>query len=49
MYSVWVGGSEVNDTYLDHKSALRIADVWIERGYDDVIVEQIPLTNTPTI
>jgi hypothetical protein len=45
-YSVWVGGSEVNDHYItDLDEAEDIANCWKGRGYDDVAVEEIDLTS----
>ena len=43
MYSVWVGGGEVNDYYIDRDEAERIAERWRDRGYDDVVVDEIDL------
>ena len=40
-YTVWVGGSEVNDYYLDRGGALRIAQIYIDDGYDDVKIEEV--------
>jgi len=37
-YSVWVGGSEVNDYSLPLDKALLIASQWQDNGYDDVEV-----------
>lgn len=40
VFSVWVGGSEVNDYYLTIDEAVRIADEYVDDGYEDVhIVE----------
>lgn len=40
VFSVWVGGSEVNDYYLTMDEAVRIADEYVDDGYEDVhIVE----------
>ena len=38
-YTVWVGGSEVNDHYLNKETADALALEYAEAGYDDVIVE----------
>jgi hypothetical protein len=35
-YTVFVGGSEVNDYLLTYDDALDIANYWREQGYDDV-------------
>ena len=40
-YTVWVGGSEINDDYGDHYTATMIAEQWIKQGYDDVKIERI--------
>lgn len=40
LYSVWVGGAEVNDFMLDRKTAKEIAEYWRNDGYDDVFVER---------
>ena len=38
-YIVWDGG--VDDYYTTCKDAKRNADEWIDKGYDDVIIERI--------
>mgnify|MGYP003155506840 FL=1 len=38
-YIVWVGGND--DYYKDYKDAKRDADEWRDKGYDDVIIEEI--------
>ena len=40
LYSVWVGGAEVNDFMLDRKTAKEIAEFWRNDGYDDVFIER---------
>lgn len=40
-YSVWVGGSEVNDYYLTKEQAEDLAEEYKEDGYDDVVIEEI--------
>ena len=37
-YSVWVGGTEVNDYYLSKAEANRLAQGYIDDGYDDVAI-----------
>ena len=38
-YTVWVGGTEVCDEYLNSlEDAQRLADVYRDEGYDDVII-----------
>jgi len=36
IYSVFVGGVEVNDFLVDLRTANKIMLAWIEEGYDDV-------------
>ena len=38
-YIVWVGG--VDDYYVYFKDAQDAYDDWIDKGYDDVIIEEI--------
>jgi len=38
-YIVWVGG--VDDYYVNYKDAKRDADEWKDKGYNDVIIEQL--------
>ena len=38
-YILWVGGTP--DYYVNYKDALKDYDEWIEKGYDDVIIEKI--------
>jgi len=40
-YTVWVGGGEMIDYYVDHYTATIIAEQWIKQGYDDVKIERI--------
>ena len=40
-WTVWVGGSEVNLCYLSENQALNMAQAWRDKGYEDVIVEEI--------
>jgi len=35
-YTVWVGGTEVNDTWLSYDDAVRLYDKYKAQGYDDV-------------
>ena len=35
-YTVWVGGTEVNDKWLNYKDAKELHDLWRAKGYDDV-------------
>jgi len=41
IYTVRVGGTEVNDFYVDLTQAQAIEKHYIQQGYDDVIIEQI--------
>jgi hypothetical protein len=41
VYTLWVGGSELNSNYLNKTDADYWAQEMIEMGYDDVIVEYI--------
>jgi hypothetical protein len=41
LYSVWAGGSEINDYPLYYETALRIAEECREDGYDDIQIERI--------
>ena len=40
-YTVWVGGGEITDYYVDRYAAEIIAKQFIEQGYDDVRIERI--------
>ena len=40
-YTVWVGGTEVNDYYITKDDAKALANVFIDRGYNDVCVFKI--------
>ena len=40
-YSVWVGGGEVNDSYLTNVEARVLAEEWQAKGYDDVVIEKV--------
>lgn len=40
IYSVWVGGGEINDYYLDWNEAFELAQHYKDEGYDEVIVRQ---------
>ena len=41
VWTVWVGGGEVNDYLLDYETALRVAQSYIEDGYDEVVIEKV--------
>lgn len=39
LYTVWVGGTEVCDEYLNSlEDAQRLADEYRDEGYDDVVI-----------
>ena len=38
IYSVWVGGVEVNDYYQTLENAKKLASQFTDRGYDDVAI-----------
>ena len=40
VFSVWVGGSEVNDYYLTLDDAIRLADEYVDDGYEDVHIRK---------
>lgn len=41
LYTVWVGGREVNDYYVTFDEAHRLANAWRKHGFDDVVVERM--------
>ncbi len=38
VYSVWVGGGEINDYYLTREAAERVAKAWRNWGYTDAAI-----------
>ena len=40
-YTVYVGPTEVTDYLVTKEVAERIKEDWIEKGYDDCIIEEI--------
>jgi hypothetical protein len=40
-YTVWVGGSEMSSNLLTKGQAVSIANDWFNRGYSDVVVEEL--------
>ena len=40
-YTVWVGATEVNDYLLSRENAIKLAQEYIDDGYDDVRIEYI--------
>ncbi len=41
LYTVWVGGMEVNDGYQTLEDAQKLAEMYEHQGYDDVVIEII--------
>ena len=41
LFTVWVGGVEVNDYYLTLEKAEELAEEYEMDGYDDVVIEEI--------
>lgn len=41
LYTVWVGGGEVNSYHLTEDEAMEIAQAWIDKGYEAVLIEKI--------
>lgn len=39
IYTVWVGGIEINDRYLDFDEATKTARIYRLYGFDDVVIE----------
>jgi hypothetical protein len=40
LYTVWVGGVEVNDQYLTEQQAEQLANDYRNVGHEDVIIEK---------
>ena len=40
-YTVFVGGIEINDYYLNIKQAKSLKKVYQDDGYDDVYIEEV--------
>jgi uncharacterized SAM-binding protein YcdF (DUF218 family) len=38
VYSVWVGGGEINSYYLTREAAERVAKAWRQWGYTDAAI-----------
>lgn len=47
MWTVWVGGSEVNNYYRTKEEAEALARIWKDDGYDDVVVQSVRNPDTP--
>ena len=41
IWTVWVGGSEVNDHYLTLDEAIMVQESWLLKGYEDVHIRSI--------
>ena len=39
-YTVWVGGTEVNDYLITHQQAIDLAKVYTDDGYDQVQIDR---------
>jgi len=39
-YSVWVGGIEVNDYLMTYNEAKKIKSMYLNLGYDDIIIQK---------
>lgn len=39
-YTVWVGGIEVNDTFMPKEEAVELANSYRKQGYRDVHIEK---------
>jgi len=44
VYTVWVGGVEVNEDYVSLNEAQNIEQTYLNDGYDDVCIEEITLS-----
>jgi hypothetical protein len=40
-WTVWVGGGEINDYLLTEQEAQELAQIWKDKGYDEVAIERI--------
>jgi hypothetical protein len=43
LYTLWVGGVEVVDFYLDATKIKELYDEYVADGYDDVVIEAHPI------
>ena len=41
VYTVWVGGTEISNCYMTKEDAESTAEMFIENGYTDVVIEEI--------
>ena len=44
-WTVWVGGSEVNDHNLTLEEARTVANSWLSKGYEDTYIDNITWDN----
>ena len=42
-YTVWAGGTEVSDYYLDKAKAEQLANKYKSEGYDDIKIQMVIL------
>ena len=49
LYTVWVGGGEVNSYHLTEDEAMEIAQAWIDKGYEAVLIEKITSEKEKTL
>jgi hypothetical protein len=40
LFSVWVGGGEINDFYLTREAAERVAKAWRDYGYPEATIRE---------
>ena len=40
-FTVWVGGTEISDHYMTKEDAESTAEMFVQNGYTDVIVEEV--------
>lgn len=40
-WTVWVGGGEINSYYLDKERAEELVQIWKDKGYDEVVAEEV--------
>lgn len=45
IYSVWVGGIEINDYALTPRQAIDLSYEWVRQGYDDVAIYLADIAN----
>lgn len=46
LYSVWVGGGEINSYHLTKDEAHNLAQVWKDKGYQDATVAEAKCTDS---